>query len=226
MISVRASETWRQVAGTQPGSALHNNIVRWAREIKSRGGNILVAYHHEPEAGGSTGYGTAQEFIAAYRKVVTIFRQQGVTNVQWTVQMTAWSFRAPSTDRRYAAKWYPGDAYVDNVGADAYAWGACGEGQGNWLELKAIVDPVLAFARAHGKAASLPEFGAHADSRREQWIRNAHRYFLDNQDVLAAAFYFNRLPTNLANADCRWALRTEGEYDAFGDIARDVRFTS
>ena len=226
MITVRASGTWRQVASTAPGSALHADIVRWAREIKSRGSRVMLAYHHEPETGQSTKYGSAADFIAAYRKVVTIFRQQGVSNVEWTWQMTAWAFRAPSSDRRSAAKWYPGDAYVDNVGGDAYAWGSCGEGNGRWLELSAVAGPVLTFARAHGKAASLPEFGAHRDGRREQWIRNAHRWFVANQDVLAAAFYFNRPPTNGANSDCRWTLATSGEHDAFGDIARDARFTS
>jgi hypothetical protein len=95
------------------------------------------------------------------------------------------------------------------------------------MELAALGDPVLAFARAHGKAASFPEFATHSDSRRVQWIRNAHRYFLDHQDILTAAFYFNRPPTVAANSSCRWALQTNAEYDAFGDIARDrAHFTS
>src|SRR4051794_39209773 len=38
MISVRSSGTWRQVAAAGPGSAIHNDIVRWAKAIKSRPG--------------------------------------------------------------------------------------------------------------------------------------------------------------------------------------------
>jgi len=62
-------------------------------------------------------------------------------------------------------KWYPGDAYVDNVAADAYNWFTCGHGAGRWNELSTLTDPVLAFARAHGKPASLPEFASHQDAR-------------------------------------------------------------
>jgi hypothetical protein len=228
MITVHAgSASWRQVADVSPGSALHDQIVRWAQTIKSRPGRVMLAYNHEPEAAAGGQRGTAAEFIAAWRRVHTIFRQQGVTNVEWTWQMTAYSFRAPATDARAAAKWYPGDAYVDNIGADAYNWYTCGHGNGRWMELKALGDPVLAFARAHGKVASFPEFASTADSRRAEWVRNAHQYLLDNQDVLTAAFYFHRTPTNPANQDCRWPLTTSAEFDAFGDIARDsAHFTN
>ena len=226
MITVHAgSASFRQVAAAQPGSALHNNIVRWAQTIKARGGNVMVAYNHEPESSSGGQKGTAPEFIAAWRKVVTIFNQQGANNVEWTLQMTAYSFKVKASDARHIDRWYPGDAYVDNIGADAYNWSSCGHGNGKWNELKSLGDPVLAFARKHGKAASFPEFASHADSRRTQWLRNAHQYFLANQDVLTAAFYFNRPPTVAANDDCRWALSTSAEWDAFGDIIRDSRFT-
>lgn len=222
MITVHAgSANWRQVANAQPGSALYNDIVRWAQTIKARPGRVMLAYNHEPEAAPGGYRGTASEFIAAWRRVVTIFRNQGVRNVEWTWQMTAYAFRVKSSDPRHAARWYPGNAYVDNIGADAYNWYNCGHGNGKWTELKALGDPVIAFARAHGKVASFPEFASHANANREQWIRNAHRYFLANQDILTAAFYFNRPPTVSANGDCRWSLSTRGELDAIGDIARD-----
>jgi beta-mannanase len=225
MITVHAgSASFRQVAAAQPGSALYSDIVRWANAIKSRGGNVMVAYNHEPEAAAGGQKGSAAEFVAAWRRVVTIFRQQGANNVEWTWQMTAWAFRAKPSDARHAARWYPGDAYVDNIGADAYNWYNCGHGNGKWNELKFLGDPVLAFARQHGKKASFPEFASHTNSKRTQWLRNAHQYFLDNRDVVTAAFYFNRPPTVAANSACRWSLTTNAEWDAFGDIARDSRF--
>jgi hypothetical protein len=222
MITVHAgSARFSQVANAGPGTQLYNDIVRWAQTIKARGGNVMLAYNHEPEAAPGGNKGTPAEFIAAWRRVVTIFRNQGVTNVEWTWQMTAYAFRVKASSPQAAAKWYPGDAWVDNVGADAYNWYNCGVGHGRYNELQFLGDPVLAFARAHGKPASFPEFASHATSTRVQWIRNAHQYFLDNQDILTAAFYFNRPPTVSANNDCNWALRTDAEYDAFGDIVRD-----
>jgi hypothetical protein len=200
MITVHAGGySWRQVANAQPGSALYNNIVRWAQTIKARGGHVMVAYNHEPEAAAGGYRGTASEFIAAWRKVVTIFRNQGASNVEWTWQMTAYAFKVRSSDARYAAKWYPGDAYVDNVGADAYNWNICGEGSGRHNELSTLGAPVLAFAKAHGKKASFPEFASNANSSRTQWLRNAHQYLASNQGLITAAFYFNRSPTVASN---------------------------
>ncbi|MGR6967535.1 glycosyl hydrolase [Geodermatophilus sp. URMC 61] len=222
MISVRAEAPWREVAAAGPGSPLHADMVRWARTLRDRPGPVLVAYHHEPEARASSGYGDADQFVAAFRRVVDVFRAEGVTNVRFTWQMTASAFTAPPGDRRSAAAWYPGDAWVDDVGADAYNWAECGEGRGRWVELSTLIDPVLAFARAHGKQASLPEFGADPDPRRGQWLANAHAYLVANRDVVSAAFYFNRGPTNPANQDCSWTLTQRAEFDAYGAMARDL----
>jgi beta-mannanase len=228
MITVNAGgASWRSVANAGPGSSLYNDIVRWAQTIKSRPSTVMFAYNHEPEASAGGQHGSPADFIAAWRRVHAIFDQQHVTNVNWTWQMTAYAFRTSAGDSRYAAKWYPGDAYVDTVGADAYNWFNCGAGNGKWMELKALGDPVLAFARAHGKAAAFPEFASNANANRVQWIRNAHQYFLDNQNILTAAFYFNRPPTVKANGDCKWAMNTSAEYNAFQDIARDrTHFTN
>jgi len=221
MITVKDNGTWRSVAAAGPGSAIYNNIVRWAQTIKSRSGMVMFAYHHEPEGANSRRFGTPAEFIQAWRRVVTIFRSQGVRNAIYTWQMTAWAFRAAPSDPRYAARWYPGDDYVDSVGADAYNWGVCGEGSGNWQELKTLGDPVLAFARAHGKDASFPEFASHADLRRAQWTYNALQYIATNRSRITGAFYFHRPPTVAANNDCRWPLSASAEYSAYAALGRN-----
>jgi hypothetical protein len=227
MITVAAGRaSWRSVANAGPGSTLYNQIVHWAQTIKARGGHVMVAYNHEPEASAGGQHGTAADFIAAYRHVESIFDKVGATNVEWTWQMTAWAFRTKPSSSQYAAKWYPGDAWIDNVGADAYNWNTCGVGSGKYNELKVLGDPVLAFARAHHKAASFPEFASNRDAQRPQWIRNAHQYFLANQDVLSAAFYFNRPPTVKANGDCKWALSSNADFQAFQEIVNDKHFTS
>ncbi len=222
MITVKApGVTWAAVASAQPGSSLHNDIVRWATAIKSRPGPVFLAYHHEPEAKGSLSYGTSDQYIAAYRRVVSIFRAQGVTNVRWTWQMTDWAFAVSTSDRRAAGKWYPGDSYVDVVGADAYNWYTCGSGR--WVELSTFVDPMLAFARAHGKKAALPEFGSQADPRRAQWLQNAHRYLAANSDVIVAAYYFNRMdPSPTQHQSCYWPLTTSQEISAVRAMALDT----
>ncbi|MCW2698872.1 MAG: domain containing protein [Blastococcus sp.] len=224
MITVSAGgTTWRDVAAAGPGSSLYNQIVTWAQTIKARGGNPMVAYNHEPEAHDRLTLGSAADFIAAYRHVETIFDQQGATNVIWTWQMTAYSFRVNPASEQAAAKWYPGDEWVDNVGADAYNWISCGAtGTGKYNELQYLGDPVAAFARAHGKKASFPEFASHSNASRTQWLNNAQRYLVANRDVFTAAFYFNRPPTIASNADCRWGLTASSEFGALRQMAQDT----
>ncbi len=224
MITVEASGSWASVASAGPGTAVYNDIVRWADTIKTRPGQVLLAYHHEPEASYDTKLGTSADFIRAFRHVVTIFRNRGVKNVVYTWQMTAWSFRTSPSDSRYAPKWYPGDAYVNTVGADAYNWYTCGHGKGRWQELSYLGDPVLAFARAHAKKASFPEFASTAASARAQWLINAHKYLVASRGTVQAAFYFQRGPTVSANSDCKWPLTTSAEFKAYGDIARDTSY--
>jgi hypothetical protein len=224
MITVSAANVrWRDVAAAGPGSTLYNQIVSWAQTIKARGGAVMVAYNHEPEAHDRLTLGSAADFIAAYRHVVSIFDQVGASNVIWTWQMTAYAFRVSPSSEQYAPKWYPGDEFVDNVGADAYNWISCGAtGNGRYNELQFLGDPVVAFARAHGKKASFPEFASHANANRATWLDNAHRYLVQNQDIITAAFYFNRPPTIASNADCRWGLTAASEYGQLREMAQDT----
>ncbi|MER7073572.1 glycosyl hydrolase [Terrabacter sp. NPDC000476] len=224
MLTANSSSNWKTVAAAKPGTAIYNNIVRWATTIKSRGSLTLFAYSHEPELTSKTGLGTATDFKAAYARVVTIFRQQGVTNARFVLQLTDWSFRTSTSDRMYAGKWYPGDAYVDVIGADAYNWYTCGEGRGKWVELSTIISPLLAFGKAHGKLVALPEFGVTKDSRRATWLTNAKNYLIANESWFAAAYYFNHPPTNKNNLDCVWNLSTSAEYSAYGSLLKNVNF--
>lgn len=62
---------------------------------------------------------TASQFILAWRHIVTIFRQQGASNAHWV-----W---APNTDCNGLCPftaYYPGDAWVDDVGLDGYNFAA------------------------------------------------------------------------------------------------------
>ncbi len=224
MITVSAGEVkWRDVAAAGPGSALYDQIVSWAQTIKGRGGSVMVAYNHEPEAHDRHTLGGAADFIAAWRHVVSIFDQQGASNVVWTWQMTAYAFRVSPGSEQHAAAWYPGDDWVDNIGADAYNWISCGAtGTGKYNELEFLGDPVVAFARAHGKKASFPEFASHANADRVQWLENAHQYLAANQDIITAAFYFNRPPTIASNADCQWGLTASSEYAQIREMAQDT----
>jgi hypothetical protein len=209
---------WSAISAAGPGSATYANLVRWADTLKTRPGPIFLAFAHEPESTGFHAYGTAAQYVAAWRHVVGVFRAQGATNVQWTWQMTSYAFEVPASDPRAAAKWYPGDAYVDDVGADGYDWSACRGGP--MRQLSAVDGPAVAFAKAHGKGAVLGEFGASAGPQRAQWIRNAGAFMLANASVFRAAYYFDEF--DAGTNGCNWLLSSTADRNALYAIARDA----
>ncbi len=138
---------WRDIANAQPGSTLYNQIVGWANNVKAFGAPMYFIFNHEPEAAASDRMGTAQDFIAAWQKVITVFRDQGVTNAKYVWTMTDYAFWR--TDGGRADLWYPGDAYVDAIASDAYNWYNCRSGINTpWHTLEWIA------ARTCGTSAS------------------------------------------------------------------------
>ncbi|MEP6666651.1 MAG: hypothetical protein ABJA81_09410, partial [Nocardioidaceae bacterium] len=49
MVTVNTSARWSDVAHVQRGTALYDNVVRWANTLKARPGPVMLAYSHEPE---------------------------------------------------------------------------------------------------------------------------------------------------------------------------------
>ena len=152
VISVKAKRMngslvpWSSIADAQAGSTRYNEIRSWARRVRDYGEPIWVTLNHEPEAAASRDMGTAAEYIRAWRQWVRIFREVGATNARFMWIMTDQSFWLPATDRRQAAKWYPGDGWVEGIASDAYNWFNCRTGISNpWKSLRTIIEPQRRF---------------------------------------------------------------------------------
>ena len=216
MINLMPNSNWATVAAAKPGSVTYNNLLRWGNTLKSRGTPVWLAFSHEPEAHASRSLGTSAQFIAAFRKVVTVIRSTGEHNVQFVWQMTSYAFQVGPSDARYAPKWYPGGAYVDLVGADPYNWYTCGSGRGVWTELSTLTQPVLNWARSQGKGLVLGEYGSQAGPRRAQWLRNAGAWARANSGTLKGMFYFNVGPQG-PSLGCNWVLSSSADLSAFAN---------
>jgi hypothetical protein len=218
---------WRDLANAQPGSALHNDIVTWANRIKSLGTHVYFTFNHEPETSlNSSGQGA--EFIAAWRKVVTVFRGQGVTNADYLWIMTAYSFKA--RDRRRAVDWYPGEAYIDYMGADAYNWYNCRPGTSNpWNSLEQLLNPMRLFAQGKTiKGLMVPEWASTEDSaqpgRKAQWFADARALFKKpGWEGFKAVLYYNK---SSKYPNCRWFVdSSQASLTAFSAMANDVYYS-
>ena len=125
-------EPWNYTAGAdQPDYALrtiiagnHDAYIRaWAQDAAAWGQPFYLRFAHEmngdwyPWAIGVNG-NTADEYVAAWRHVVTIFREEGASNVRWV-----WCANVIYAGSVPLAQVYPGDAWVDWVALDGYNWG-------------------------------------------------------------------------------------------------------
>jgi hypothetical protein len=94
----------------------------WLRELaeqaKAYRRPIILGW--APEMNGpwySWGYKsvTPAVYVAAWRHVVTVFRQAGANNVTWL-----WTVNVASPGVSSPASWWPGPDWVDQVGVDGY----------------------------------------------------------------------------------------------------------
>ncbi len=223
------SVSWSAVANAHPGDAVYAQMKAWADEIKAFGYPVYFIYNHEPEASTSAIFGTHTEFTAAWRNFHNVFATEGVTNAKWMWAMTSFAFIVPTSDRRYAWDWYPGDGYVDAIGADAYTAFTCDNPSGVWHPLAYQIAGFLTFGAQHPtKPMWLPEWGVVEDpqqaGRKAQWITDAQGLFKGvayNQFVGVA--YFNETRPGTA---CDWHISTStSAQGAYVALAHDSFFS-
>jgi mannan endo-1,4-beta-mannosidase len=92
----------------------------YANEVRAFGGRVILSFDHEMNGDWYPwGYRHTSPavFVAAWRHIVTIFREQGARNVtwMWTVNVTD-----DLNDVTAPAAWWPGRSYVNWVGIDGY----------------------------------------------------------------------------------------------------------
>jgi mannan endo-1,4-beta-mannosidase len=91
---------------------------RFAAAVRAFGEPVVIGFAHEMNAYWyAWGYGKtpAAVFVAAWRHLVTLFRQQHVANVTWL-----WTVQADEQGTGPVASWWPGGSYVTWVGIDGY----------------------------------------------------------------------------------------------------------
>jgi mannan endo-1,4-beta-mannosidase len=90
----------------------------YADSVADFGHAVVIGFGHEMNAPGySWGYGNvpASTFVAAWRHIVTLFRDEGADNVTWL-----WTLQADRPGTGPIVSWWPGAQYVTWVGIDGY----------------------------------------------------------------------------------------------------------
>ena len=175
----------------------HDSLINTrADAVKALGKPVMMVFNHEPENDiGTTKRGTPADFVAAWRRIVTMFRARGATNTVWVWNLMAFSFQTNSG--RNPLDYYPGNDVVDWMAADGYNWFGSAHVQNQpWRSFASIFQPFYDWGKARGKPLAVFETGVLDDTatpdpnRKAQWFRDMLAT-MKSWPAMKAIVYFN-----------------------------------
>ena len=207
---------WTSIANGSQDTA----ITAQAEAFASLGTPLLLSFNHEPETSPD---GTPADFVAAWQHYVTVFRDLGVTNVQFVLILDASSYTSG-----LANQYYPGDSYVDWVGADGYNYNYCrpkATHETGWRGFQQIFSGLNQFGIAHNKPVAVAEWASVEDpnqaGRKAQWISDAAATLKSWPQVKAASYFDSAGP----QTTCQWLVTSSASaLAAFATMALDPAF--
>jgi mannan endo-1,4-beta-mannosidase len=115
---VQIDPTLASVRGIAAGAYDKDYLRPYADSVREFGHSVVIGFGHEMNAPWEPwGYTHVfpATFIAAWRHIVTLFREQGADNVTWL-----WTINADRPGTGPIDSWWPGGRYVTWVGIDGY----------------------------------------------------------------------------------------------------------
>jgi len=168
---------------------------------------ILLRWGHEMEMTGLYPWsqGDPKAYIAAYHRVVDIFREEKVHNVRWV-----WSPAGNSG----AVDYYPGDSYVDYIGVTILADERWDEAAGfsSLRSFETLLQEKYWLAERFAKPLIITEVGVSIGNEveKEIWLRQAEASF-SKYPLVVAFVYFNAVNAHVSLDNYRPDWSVDGE---------------
>jgi hypothetical protein len=184
-----------------------------ARQAVDWGRPILLRFAHEMNGDwyswGVNG-NSPSDYVAAWRHLVRIFREEKATNVRWV-----W---APNTGT--FGSFFPGDKFVDYIGLDGYNFGAK---YGQWESFEQVFDSSYrSITHLSRRPLLITEFSANTrGGDKAAWIRHAFSSgVIARYPRMKALIWFDR-----DQGGIDWRVDSSGAtLDAFRNAIRSSRF--
>jgi hypothetical protein len=197
-------------------SGIHDPYLRSiAAALADMGQPVFVRYGAEMDGDRNQGWVVSPSaYIAAWRHIRTIF--------DGTPAVWVWAPNASAFSSGEAARYYPGDRYVDWIAADGYNWNGC---RGDpWEEFSEIFGAFYSWGARQGKPLMVSETGSVEDrsdaGRKADWLAHAASSIKSAMPAVRALVYFH------SDRDCPWWLDSSpASLESFRDLARDPHFT-
>ncbi len=179
-------------------------IRSFAEGAKTYGYPIMFAPYHEMNGNwtpwsGTLNNNTPAKFNTAWKRIHSIFKEVGATNVKFALVYNRISI--PNVLGNQFDDYYPGDAYVDLVGVDGFNFGE------PWTSFTEIYDTPLKKLMTYGKPIYIFSMGSVPGPAKAAWISDAlgvqvHKYPVEgwvwfNQDGHDGNWLVNSDPASL-----------------------------
>jgi hypothetical protein len=183
------------------------SVVRWATIASGNDDKYLISiargfvalhspsffvFDAEPETNVGT-RGTANDYVAAFRHIVAVFRAQKATNVAFVWATTGYAWQPASGQASLVKSTYPGDEVVDWISLDPYnffysgQWHSLSFEMNDWYSWATSVHPT--------KPLAFTEWGSKEDpsvpGRKAAWFRDALAALQTKYTHVHAAVYFD-----------------------------------
>jgi hypothetical protein len=190
-----------------------------ARSVAALGRPVLLRYGWGMDTAGRRTTRSGPTYVAAWRHVHDLFAAKGV-RAFWVWSPNADAFAGA---RGGVDQYWPGDDYVDWVGADGFNWGECNR-QSSWRDFGAIFKAFYSWGSARAKPLMISSTGTVEDpidpGRKRGW-------YLDAVAALARSMPRVRAVVLLDQGGrCDWRPDTSAlSLQGFVDFARHPFFT-
>jgi hypothetical protein len=213
MISFGNQGDTRQVAAGR-----HDDYLRsLARQVSALGRPVLLRYGYEMDGDGNRGWvHSGRDYIAAWRHVRRVF--DGV-QAAWVWAPNASAFADASLVQRY----WPGDRYVDWIGADGYNWYGC-RNRTDWRSFGQIFQAFYAWGVQRHKPLMVAETGTTEDpadpGRKRTWYTQTAAELRGMPSVHAVMFFDS-------SKTCPWWVDTTPQaLDGFRTLANGAKLAA
>lgn len=153
----------------------------YAQSVAAFGQPVVIGFAHEfngPWWPWSFEHETPKVFVAAWRHIVTVFRQEGASNVIWM-----WTVNVSGPSTTALAPWWPGSHYVNWVGLDGYFYLPT-------ETFSNVFDPTIGQVQKFTRAPVLiNETGANPASGRVRAITNLFKSVASTPEVIGLIWF-------------------------------------
>ncbi|MCK9181461.1 MAG: dockerin [Fibrobacteraceae bacterium] len=183
-------------------------IRTYADGVKSFGKEIWLRPLHEANGNwydwsvGKSGSGNTNDNVAAaYRHIVDIFNEEGVTNVKWV-----WTTNSSNSGSGTSfVGTYPGDNYVDYISIDGYNWGTA-QSWSSWHSFMQVFSSSYKALANIDKPLFIAEFSSsELGGDKAAWITDMFNAIPTTFPRIFALMWFNQSKTD---SEGDWALNT------------------